>query len=296
MNKNTLSTLGAFLSMFGMVLLSAAFFNYIIKEPVRVVNNLPLCTQADIYDVIAMSKEWGDCSDGIQRRPLIRMNSFNCNEPGRVSVPELERSCEAPEIIIIKEEEERFKIISEDLSLLKVQRAELVSAFPKIKVNHPNFKDAYIRATIDFNQHFKDNYSGLIEGRNAQTGKSARYVFALKYFIDDLDNGGFVDVIRKDAGNVDLWVEGGLLGAYSGRDILGGKEFTVPLEKVRVAVGEDEIAENYRYTYKYPEKYLKSKVGQEVVIGAFISNNEGNLIKSLDIVYTGEPDAFELIK
>lgn len=53
--------------------------------------NIPECTQSDIYEI---KSEWGVCSaEGKQTREILKKEVFSCKNPGKVDVPEKERSC-----------------------------------------------------------------------------------------------------------------------------------------------------------------------------------------------------------
>lgn len=56
----------------------------------------PECTQIDMYKIEEMS--WKECKDGKQKRDLIKTenlinDTLSCKNPGKVSTPDLEKSC-----------------------------------------------------------------------------------------------------------------------------------------------------------------------------------------------------------
>jgi hypothetical protein len=53
--------------------------------------NLVECAQSDIYDI---KSEWSICTiEGKQTREIVKKDNFSCKNPGKVDVPEAERTC-----------------------------------------------------------------------------------------------------------------------------------------------------------------------------------------------------------
>lgn len=256
--------------------------------------SIPICTKDDFE-----FSEWSECSkEGKRTKGILGKKEDAQCVIETIPNPIIE-NCEYKKPYLISDDEQILKLIEEPLSLEDRNGEKIfnkLSTYSKIKINSSNIENIYLKVNIDFSQYFKKYYNGKIQGYNATTKKSARYIFALKYFIGNIKNGGYIDVIMQDSGTVDLWLDGGLLGAYSGKDILGGKEFLINLQSVNVAVSKDEVRNNYRYKVLKPLNYIKKSKGKTLPIGVFLSDANGTLIKSMEIIYTGEKNAIERIK
>lgn len=256
--------------------------------------SLPICTKNDFE-----FSEWSECSKEGKRKKGI-LGKKETSQCIIEKLPEaIVENCEYRNTYLISENEKIVKLIEVPLSLEDKNDKVIfnqLSTYPKIKINSSNIKNAYIKVKIDFNEYFKQYYKGKIDWYNATTKQPARYIFALKYFIGDIENWGYIDVIMQDSGMVDLWLDGGFLWAYSGKDILGGKEFIINLESVNVAVSKDEVRNDYRYKTLKPLDFIKKSEGKTLPIGVFLSDAKGTLIKSMEIIYDGDKNAIELLK
>jgi len=256
--------------------------------------SLPICIKDDFE-----FSEWSECSEEGRREKGILGKKENIQCKIEIIPRPIMESCEYRKSYLISENEQILKLVEDPLSLEDQNGKKIfnkLSTYPKIKINSSNIEQVYLRVNIDFNENFQKYYNGKIQGYDAETRSPARYIFALKYLIGDMKNGGYIDVIMQDSGIVDLWLDGGLLGAYSGKDILGGKEFLINFASVNVAVNKDEVRGDYRYKILKPLDFIKNSKGKVLPIGVFLSDASGTLIKSMEIIYIGDENAIEIIE
>jgi hypothetical protein len=150
-----------------------------------------------------------------------------------------------------------------------------------------------VRVKLDFNDNFKQLYSNFIYWRTASGWKATHY-FSIRYFIGDLGNGGYIDVIRNESGWVSSWPDWWLNWSYLGTEILWGKEFQYDLDKLFVASKKFEPGK--QFISQEPIKWIRNYKWKTIPIGFYLSNDEWTLIKEMEIIYTGDENAIELVK
>lgn len=253
--------------------------------------NMPICVEKDFQ-----YWEWSTCwINGEKTKAILgKKDGVECKIL-ELPKPIIEKC--SPDYLI-SPDEQVIKIISPESTLSLFRESPPgssvdINIFPKIKVNSSNITKAYLKVSIDFNQNWKQRYPNLIYWRTI-AGWKATHFFAIKYFIGDLKSWGYLDVIRNAAGWVQSWPDGWLNWWYIGTDILWGRELVIDLDKVVVAA--DKYIPGKQYIVQNPINFIKQNKNKIIPIGVYLSDDAWTLITNMEIIYTGDENAIELVK
>jgi hypothetical protein len=185
---------------------------------------------------------------------------------------------------------QKIQLISN--KLFRNEKSFSTSLFPKIKINRmpQNIK---LIANIDFAQEFKQY----------EYTKSDWYGFAIRFFIDSINNWWFYNVFRKTNWAVwndySRWLTWWILW----KDINWWFEWQIPLyQNIPIAVNTENVALGNQFTYINPYNYLSNNLWKDIVIGVYLSSvkefpwRKIMLIKELSLEYEWYKNDIEIIK
>lgn len=154
--------------------------------------------------------------------------------------------------------------------------------YPKIQINKRP-EDLTLVADIWFTTGFQ----------NSEYAKSNWYGFALKFFIDSINNWGFYNVFRQTNGGFRWDQSRWLTWRVIWSEISDWHIRTIPLYKpVDIAVSFENVRVWYQYIPFDPSRYLKSNIWKPITIWVYLSSVKElpwwkfTYIKSLSIKYT----------
>lgn len=183
---------------------------------------------------------------------------------------------------------EYFQVIQFDKEIIINNSIVKNSLYPTIQIND-TISDVKVSFELDFTNYFKQRYSSYIN--------APRYFFALKFFIWDISNGWFYNVIRNEAWWVSNTRDNLLTGAVLWKDIMGWYTWTIPWANAKVANTDRVWYSNFSII-----NVINDNVWKQLRIWWYLSSTKDmkwrnfTLIKNIRIEYKWPENAIQFIE
>lgn len=135
--------------------------------------------------------------------------------------------------------------------------------FPQIIFNRLP-ENTTLVATINFTDYFKTTYPSF--------AFSNSYWFALRFFIDDLDNGWFYNVFRRTNGSVWYDKDRGLDWWVPWVNISNSYTWNIPLDIVNIATTFEETHPWFQYKSFNIQRYIRNRLSSPLTIWVYLSS------------------------
>lgn len=163
------------------------------------------------------------------------------------------------------------------------------SLYPLIQIND-QVSNVIVYYEVDFTDYFKKRYKSYLS--------VPAYFFAFKFFIGDIQNWWFYNVIRNQIGGVSNSNNEWLKGAKLWKEINWGFTWSIPWKSAKIA---KEINE-YWYGLFSIENMINKSVWKKLRIWWYLSSTKDmkwrnfTLIKSIKIEYVGTSWAIQFVE